>query len=340
MKTKSLLLMATGALILSACGNQVEQQKPAPVGVRIMALHTNNSLGHQVYSGTIAGGNTVELSFTQAGTISTMSVRNGDYVRKGQVIAAIENTMANGNLQSAKAQLDQARDAYNRAKAMFESESIPEIEWIDAQSKLRQAEAQYQMATKGMGDTRLYAPFNGYVAARQVEMGQNVDAGNTVVKLVQIDKVKAIFSVTDSEISHFRKGQQIDVVVSSLNDRPFEGQIYEIGVEADGMTHSFEMSAIIDNAKHELLPGMVCSLKAKQEGKDHDIVIPPSVVMFNSDNTCFVWLARNGKAIRRLVTIGNEDKYGIHILEGLQEGDSLIVEGQQKVSDGTEITFK
>jgi len=305
-----------------------------------MAVSTSNTSGQQTYSGTIVGDNTVELSFTQAGTISAMHVHNGDFVRKGQLVASIEGTMANSNMQTAKAQLDQARDAYNRAKAMYESESIPEIEWIDAQSKLRQAEAQQQMASKGVGDTSIFAPMNAFVANRKAEVGQNVDAGDAVVKLVQIEKVKVRFSVTESEVGRFHKGQQVDVLVSSLGNKTFSGYLYEIGVEADGMTHSFEISATIDNADHTLLPGMVCQISAKLEEAEGHIVLPASVVMLNSDNTTFVWLMQDGKATRRMVNIGDETRYGIQIVSGLHDGDCLIVEGQQKVSEGTEITNK
>ena len=339
MKSVNLIQWMAVIMMLTSCGGNEEPQRVEHVKVKTLQVNATGSMGKQSYSGTITGEKMVELSFTQAGTLSGMMVENGDFVRQGQLVASIENTMANSNMQTVNAQLEQVRDAYNRAKVMYESESIPEVEWIDAQSKLRQAEAQARMASKGMGDTRLYAPMSGFVTGKNAEKGQNVDAGATVMKIIQIDKVKVKFSVPEREIGQLRKGQQVSMEVMSLGNKTFDGKIVEVGKEADTMTHSFVLNALFDNRGHELLPGMVCQLAVGQTDARQRITIPASAVMLNADNTCYVWLVRNGKAVKSDVTLGDEDRFGITVISGLANGDHLIVEGHQKVSEGSEVTI-
>ena len=299
-----------------------------------MQIELETSSTDRLYSGTISEEEGVELSFPQSGRITEVNVRGGDFVRKGQCIVAIDSTLAAAQLRIARAQLLQAKDSYSRMKGMHESGSLPEMQWVEVQNQLSAAEAQERMSRKALEDTRLTAPIAGYVSGCDIRAGQNIAAGMPVAKVFCIDRVKANFTVPENEAGLFRKGQEVCVLVSSAGDRSFVGRISTAGVEADRLTHSFAVTALLDNSSRILLPGMFCQVSASAQ-ENQRIVVPSQAVELDSDNSCSVWLVQGGRATRKKVVVGGEDRGGVCITEGLSKGDSLIVKGQQKVSEGS-----
>ena len=327
-------------LVLISCGqrNRLQSRIP-PVKVEVLVVENVSAAPDRLYSGTIAEEESVALSFTGGGTVTEVNIHDGVFVREGQIIAAVDSILPASQLRAAQARLSQARDIYSRMKGMYESGSLPEVQWVEAQSQLAEAQAQERMARKSLEDTRLTAPFNAYVSGCDIRAGQNIGPGIPVTKLLRIDRVKAKFTVPESEAGLFRMGQEVSVLVASAGNRNYAGRIVATGVEADNMTHSFEITALLDNPSRLVLPGMFCQISASVEETDR-IVVPSHAVGLNSDNSFSVWLVSGGKAVRRSVSVSGEDRRGVWIASGLAAGDSLIVKGQQKVSEGSSVTLQ
>lgn len=203
---------------------------------------------------------------------------------------------------------------------------------------MEQAQAAERIARKNLNDSRLYAPFNGVIAEKNVEAGQNVMPGMPVVKLVTVGRVKVKIAVPENEISHVSIGQPVTVRVSALNGAVFEGKVTERGIVANAMTRSYEVKALIDNPNGKLLPGMICDVSMPQAGEDTVILLPASVVQTDNANRHFVWTSRQGKAHRQFIRTGVLTDGGITVTAGLSAGDEVLTEGQQKVSEGMDIT--
>jgi len=282
-------------------------------------------------------------------------------------LATIDATTASNGLESARATTsqagdivqqaqdvyNQALDAYNRLRILHDNGSLPEIKWIEAETRLKQAEtalksaqtgvksaqATERIARKSVTDTRLVAPTSGYVARRSAEVGQNLLPGAPVMSILKIDQVKVKFSVPESEINRFVKGQQVEVKVSALSERVYRATITEKGVSADPLSRTYEVKALIANSDHRLLPGMVCEVTASGSSQaTHTISLPAHIVQLAADNTTFVWLIVDGKARKMPVTMGDNVGENVVIVAGLKQGDKVISEGQQKVSEGMDVT--
>lgn len=269
-----MLLMAT--LVVSSCGEKKQTaQEPQPVKVKTMSVGVSPVNGGQAYSGVIEEMSGTSLSFAGAGTVKTLNVSEGQFVAKGQVLGAIDpqtmqNTvnMARATTAQAEDALKQAEDAYQRMKLLHDNGSLPEIQWIDVQTKLsqaqqmvRQAKASEQIARKGQTDTRLLAPFSGYVAQKLVDIGSNVVPGMPVIKLVKIDQVKVNISVPEEEISAISKGQTIHVTVAALCGKRFTARVIERGVSADPLSRSYEVKAVIANPPSRTAAGHDCGCR-------------------------------------------------------------------------------
>lgn len=334
-----ILVAASSLLTLEGCKQQTQTTEKAPIEVKVLTVQKSDVAARQSFSGTIEEENGSALSFPIPGTVKYVAVTSGQRVSKGQLIAVLDASSFESTLAMAKATLDQATDAYNRMKQLRDNSSLPEIQWVDTESKLKQAQSSYDIAKKNMTDTKLYAPFSGYISEKNVEVGNNVMPGSPVVKLVTVDNVKVCISVPETEISKVNRGDNIEIVVPALNNQSFYGKINEKGVAANPISRSYVVKAEIKNPKNSLLPGMLCTLYlANRDTTSTSILLPRQIIQLSSDNQNFVWTNNQGKALRRPVTLGEFVGDNVVIESGLTDGEQVVVEGQQKISDGMSIT--
>jgi membrane fusion protein (multidrug efflux system) len=334
---KKKLLFASAIILLCSCNGKKKADTLQPVDVKVETVMEESENGGQSFSGTIEEQSGTSLSFATNGTVKSLFIEEGQMVTKGQLIGTVDETSLRSSLQAATAARKQAQDSYNRMKMLHETSSLPEIQWIQAQTQLQQAKAQETISRKSLSDTRLHAPFSGYISEKKAEVGQNVNAGTEVAKLVKIEQVKVKISVPEEEINKIRKGQRLMVHVSATDTHAFTGSIIEKGVSADPMSRSYEVKAIINNVGHQLLPGMVCDVYTDYEEGGKAIFIPSSIVQIGSDNSTFVWLSVNGKAHRQDIITKGECSKGVKVVKGLNNGDKLIISGQQKVCEGIKV---
>ena len=315
---KKIVVMIAVVILMTACTDQVKKEIVEITRVKTQQLGNSEDATKQMYSGIIEAGKKAELSFTGGGTLTAIPIEEGMVVSKGQLIAEINKTLAMDNYKTARAQQAKARDAYKRYKNMYDTQSMPEAQWVEVQNNLQQADIQVNMARKQLTDCSIRAPFSGYVSSREVQAGQNVSAGMTVATITNISKVKVSIHVPSTEIGDFNKGHRIQVIVPELENSVYTATIIEKGIEADNYTRTYTIKALMSNPKGKLLPGMLCK-------------------QINSDNSHFVWVSREGKATRRTVVTGELTSNGLVVTSGLHAGERIIVEGQQKVYEGCKV---
>lgn len=335
----SAITLLMGISLLTGCKQENKTKSVSPIKVQVKNITPTTVDGAQKYSGTVEESTGTALSFTTGGTIKTVYVSTGQMVSKGAILAEVDETSLRNAYEAALATRQQAEDAYSRMKQLHDNNSLPEIQWMDVQSKLKQAIAAEQIARKGLSDCKLYAPFSGYISDKFVETGQNVLPGSPVLKLVNIDKVKVKMSIPENEISKINSGKTVWIQIAALDNKQYEGKITETGVTANPLSRAYEVKATIENQQREILPGMVCNILLDNDSANTAIILPNNAVSLDNQNKSFVWISSNGKAHKRAVQTGDLVPEGIIITKGLSTGESVIVEGQQKVSEGSPITL-
>ena len=328
----ALVLMA-----LSSCGEKKQTAAAQPVRVKVQEIHAEAVNGEQGFSGTIEEASGVSLSFASAGTIKRIYVDEGQTVRQGQLIGELDPTTMQNAYTISKTSLEQAQDTYKRMKELHDAGSLPEMQWISVENQLKSATAQEAMARKSLADTKLYAPFSGYIASKDAEIGQNTSPGMPVVKLVNIGSVKVKISVPEDDVQRIQKGSSMKIVVPALGNREFSGRVTERGVSADPRSRTYEVKATIQNDDRQLLPGMICQAFTNYMQGTTGVFIPANLVQLDSDNKTFVWVVNGDKAVKREIIINGETAQGAQVGGGLSSGDKLIVVGQQKVSNGMKV---
>lgn len=333
------VLAVSASLALAGC--QVKEEKtggPSPVRVKVMKVALSEQKTSGRFSGTVEEAAGTPLSFSVMGTVNAVSFRLGDRVEKGQLLASLDATSVRSSYDAAKAALVQAEDAYRRMKELHGKGSLPEIKWVEVQSKLQQARSMEEMARKNLKDCKLYAPFSGVIADKSVEVGQNVIPGMAVGKLLGVSRLKVKISMPESEIASVSLHQKAEIVVPALGSRRFSGMVSEKGIMADPFSRSYEVKIDVADAGGDLMPGMVTEVRLAGADGGTAVIVPARIVQLDEKNRSFVWIDNNGVAEKRVISCGDFAGDGVVITSGLKVEDRIIVEGQQKVCNGTKIT--
>lgn len=322
---------------LCACSGKVEKSAPETVRVEAIAVYTTDISGSRAYSGTIEESTGTTLSFAVPGTVQRIYVNAGNKVAKGQLIATLDDASLRNAYDISLSALAQAQDTYDRMKKLYDANSLPEMKWVEAQNALRSAQSATAIAKRSLDDASLHSPISGYVSEKFVDAGSTVAPTLPVIKVVDIHPVKARISVPESDIANMAIGQEATVTLGSMPGREFVGKITDRGVSANPISRSYDVKITLDNTDDALLPGMLCDVHLVSETPEQAIVLPNAAVLLDADNQNFVWLAADGVARKRIVDTGNMVDNGIVIKSGIADGDSVIVNGQQKVSENSKV---
>lgn len=335
MKKRMLWFALVG--ILCACSDKSGQKESPTVKVCTETVRYGNDYRLKPYVGQAEANTSTSVSFPTAGTLGRVYVEEGQAVKAGQLLAEINPTLLQKALQSAEALLSQARDAYDRMKYLHETNSLPEIQWVETQSKLSQAQSAYDIARKNLEDCCLLAPISGVVGRKFVQTGETVMPAQPVMTVLDINKVKVNVSIPEKEIGGIHADTECGVYVAALDGASFKGGRIVKSVQSDPMTHTYPISIHVDNPGGRLLPGMVCDVTFGQTGTPA-LSVPITAVMAGTGDSRYVWVVENGTAKRKDIRTGMAYGGRIVVTEGLQAGDSVIVKGMQKLSNGSKVS--
>jgi len=322
-------------------GGSSSEKVPA-LKVETLTLNSTSTSSSKTYVGTVEESEGSSLSFAAMGTVQQVYVETGQRVTKGQILARLDKASAHDSYTAARATLQQAEDAYRRLHELHEKGSLPEIQYVEVQTKLSQAKSAERIAKKMLTDCILRAPYSGLIANREIDEGQNVIPGQSAFRLVKIDHVEVKIPVPENEISDLKVGQKIKFTVAALGSETFTGVLKEKGVVANPLSHTYEVKIVLQNPGSKLMPGMVCSVyintstsQISEKGKE--LIIASEIVSLDANNTQYVWTVVHGKAHKQNIIVGGQTESGVLITSGLAEGDVVIIKGQQKVSEGTPV---
>ena len=335
------ILMLLGVMLICSCTSKKEQETKAPTRVKTQVVSPGMVDNAQTYVGIVEEREATAVSFTGMGVVKRMLVNEGQTVSKGQLIAEMDDTQARNLLTGAEAQMTQANDALARYKMLHDNGSLPEVQWVEIQSKVAQAKSQLEVSKKNLADCRLTAPVSGIIGKKLIGTGETALPSQAVVSILDISTVKVKVAVPEAEIGGLNATTPTNISVEAINGS-FQGGRIEKGVQADALTHTYDIRINVANGDRKLLPGMVASVRFVSDGSQAigSKMVPVTAVQKKSDGSLFVWTVdKDSTAHRTTVTIGQTQGNYVRVIDGLSIGDRIATEGYQKLSEGTKVVF-
>ncbi|MBN2805012.1 MAG: efflux RND transporter periplasmic adaptor subunit [Deltaproteobacteria bacterium] len=268
-----------------------------------------------------------------AGKIEYMGFELGDSVKKGARLARID-------FQTLKAQAEQANSSYNLAKTTYDrllslrnEELISQQQLDESYSQMINAQAQMNITNANLSKSTIKATNYGIVAEKSVEKSEFVAPGTPLYKLVDYRKIILEAQVAESQIASLKIGSSVNVFIGALNQN-FTGTLNTILPTADAISKTFTVQVKIDNPDLLILVGMSARLLINAKTYDDVMIIPQNSVVEEQGGTKSIFVIKDGKAEKRIVTLGPTEKDNVVLEDGAEPGETLIVMGQRDLIDG------
>jgi len=327
--------------MLTGCDDATEIPKQPMRTVRVETVSANNTLLQRRFVGRVEALSTVDLSFQVPGRMIELPAKEGLFISKGQVIAALDANDYRLVKEQAQAQFKLAKLDVARKRNLFKSGSLPK-------AMLDQAEAQYtvsrvtlETAKQNLSYTRIIAPFDALVSQRLIDNYTNVSVHQKIVRVQDLTELRVHINIPENMVKLLKKTSEFNAV-AIFKDRPkqyFPLSYREHMTEAGHVAQTYEVIFGLSREKNQhVLPGMtVIVVISKKEGAEASkLSIPVSAIDYDEKGKSRVWVfdAQSNTVASRLVTLGAIKKHKIPVLSGLRQDDEIVTAGAHLLREG------
>lgn len=332
------------AVVLAGCQKPMNQEVKVSEAIRVTTYRVASQDKATVlqYSGTVEAYRTIPLTFQVQGIVQQVLVQEGDRVRKGQLLAVVDPADYENVYRASLAKYQQAKDAYDRLKTVYDQGSLPEIKWVEITTGLEQARSSMEIARNNLNKCRLYAPEDGFIGRRNIEPGQSTLALTTApLELVKIEQVYVKVPVPEQEVNRLCVGQQVNFNVAATGNQMYTGKITNISPVADMFSRTYAAKILVSNPSYTLKPGMVCDVKIPLSANGTSLHIPYRAVTTDDNDRAFVFVVNinTHRVSKRLVQVGQYAGSDVEVVAGLQAGDLIVLDGKEKLSDNQQVVY-
>lgn len=286
--------------------------------------------------GTLRADQFIHVAPEVAGRIADIPAREGEGVKKGDVLVILDKDIATADQAGAEATLASARSTYERARSLAARSFGTQQAKDDALAALKRAEAQLASAQARSGKTVLTAPFDGVLGLREESVGAYVNAGTSIITLSSIDPMMVDFRVPELQSAAIRTGQTAQVTVDALPGRLFEAMVVAVDPQLDDAGRSLGVRARIVNEDGALRAGMFAHV-ALHYGEPVDVLVVPERAVYLKGNELFVYRAARGVAEEVKITLGERRVGEVEISSGITATDDVVTDGQIKLRPGAKL---
>jgi RND family efflux transporter MFP subunit len=302
--------------------------------VKIATVHQDSLPELKQFPATVEENQKINLAFRVAGPVQKIHVRAGDYVKKGQLIAEMDRRDYEVQKAAAQAQTEQLRSEYARVEQLHQRNSVSDNDYEKMKAGKEMAEAQLKNANDQLNDTRLYAPFSGYVAEVMFDDGALVNHGTPIATLVDVSKLRVELNVPPSMFLKRDAITKIECVQEDIPGKTFALTLDNFNIKANNnglytiyLHHQPDGNSLLS-------PGMNVSVNVYYAVPFTSLVSLPASAVFEKDNQNYVWLVENNTIHSRKIVLSKQIRDGnLQVSDGLKAGDQVVIGGLNLLSE-------
>lgn len=349
------LLLVIGMTVVVRSGvfaGTKSQTKPAETAISVKAsaaalVEKAPSLG---YNASIEGQTSATISAKIAGRIEQVLVQDGQIVKAGDPLVKLEAIelanaarQAGDTVRKAQANLELARNDYERYQTLFEKGAISEQQLDNAKVKLKTAEADFSSASASQSSAQqqysygvITAPIDGVIANKTATIGQVVAPGAALMTVQDTSSVYAVINVEQKDIGRVKIGQKASVTMDAYPDTVFNGVVKVMNPDAGSASRMFRTKILIDNSASSLRTGMFAKVEVMTGEPVRALTVPQSALL-QKQGISYVFTIENGKAVRKQVEIGEVSGASIVVTSGLQPETQVITTNVNRLKEGDSV---
>jgi membrane fusion protein (multidrug efflux system) len=356
--TKRMLWMIGGVLLLIAVivGIKVllvmrmihSMPKPAPITVSTTTAREQPWQPALNAVGTLRAVNGADLAMDAAGLVTTVKLKSGQDVQRGQLLLQLRDDDTTAQLQQLQAAAQLSQLTFERARKQLAGQAISQADFDSAAADLKAKKAAVAQQQVLVDKKQLRAPFAGRAGIITISPGDYVSAGTTLVTLQQLDPLFVDFHVPQGELGRLQVGQSVELTLDAYAGRPFNGKLSAISPKVDTGTRNVQVEASVPNPDKALTPGMFAKLEVEVGSKQERLTLPQAAIVYNPyGDTVYVVHPSKGKdeqgrvlpptVQQTFVTVGETRGDQVAILKGLEPGTEVVTSGQVKLKNDAQI---
>ena len=288
--------------------------------------------------GTVKARGNITISPEMPARVTKVLVKEGQKVKMGQTLVTQDNEVLQNNIAELRTSLNLARTIYTRQKKLWDKNIGSEVQYLKAKNNKNSLERKLATAKSQLAKTIITAPFSGTIDKVDVRVGQNVQPGMPIIRLVSLADMYIKASVSESFVGKFESGQEVDIYLPSTGEK-ITAKISAIGQVIEPKNRTFELEVIIPTSDN-IKPNMVALLNMADYENEEALTIPTNII-FTDNKGVFVYQLKQAEgkdvAIRTDVTLGLTAGLNTEIKAGLTEGDIIIDKGIYDISNGSQV---
>jgi membrane fusion protein (multidrug efflux system) len=301
-----------------------QQQKLNAVGYLIVPTQMSELINS---TGTLRPDEEVDLSFETAGKIVKINFVEGTRVKKGDLLAKINDRPLQAQLEKLEVQLKMAEAKEFRQRSLLDKDAISQESYDQIQTDVQSIKADINLIKARISETELRAPFDGSIGLRYLSEGTYVTANTKIAKLVKLNPIKIDFSIPEKYASDINIGYPITFsIVGIESNKIYHASVYAFDPRIVEGTRTVSLRALYDNKTEELKPGRYAGITLELSKIENAVSIPTEAIIAEMEGEK-VFVYKGGKARSVNVTIGLRTESKVQITKGLNFGDTLLTTG-------------
>ncbi|WP_163323356.1 efflux RND transporter periplasmic adaptor subunit [Draconibacterium mangrovi] len=323
---KNWILVAATCLII-ACSGGEEKSESFTKNVKVTIAKKVEDVSTLSFSGVVQGAHEISVGFKTAGQIQKIYAKQGDYVKKGQLLAQLDSADYKLGLNAYEIQYAQVKDEVARLKKMFMAKTISENDYEKAKAGLEQLEVQLKTYQNKVNYTTLYAPTSGYIQSVNNDPSEMIDAGSPLFSLLDNSKYEVVVDIPVKQYVDRELFKNYYISSQYLGSTELPLNLISISPKADG-NQLYQMRFIIDGRNNKITAGMNVELHIEKENIAHvgKYTITPHAV-FTKDEKTYVWIYSNGKVNSKEVKVDGIDEKGNLYISGVSDNVQIVRAG-------------
>lgn len=346
LRSRFLLTVLGGSLLifpflLSGCGGEAQSKDPSEptataTPVEIATVETGTASAHFSGTASLEAEDEATVVARVGGVVEQIFVEEGQFVESGAPLVQLDDDRLRLEVQRAEVTLAKLQRVYERMETMRDKQLVSAEEYEQTRSEYEAQKVAHDLAKLELEHTTVRAPISGMVSKRHVKTGNMVRANDATFEITDFNPLWAVMHVPERELDKLRVDQPATLRLDALPEKSFSGTVKLISPTVDSETGTFRVVVEIRDPSRTAKPGMFGRVRVQYDSRDNALLVPKSAVI-EEDDVSSVFVIRDTVAHRTTVTTGYTDENRVEIVDGLTDGDTVVVSGNSALRDSAAV---
>ncbi len=339
--TKGLFLLTNVCLIAMLVSCRDKNEKHSEIVKYVKTTEVKSGSGNKFYSfsGKVEELKEVNLSFRVGGPMTILNVREGDYVKEGDIIAEIDSRDYIIKYNQAKAAYEQSKSEFSRYEELYKINKISANNYEKFKTAYINSENIYNAAHNAMKDTKLKAPFSGYIHKKYAERHETVAPGVKIVSIIDMSELDISIQLTELQLSAFDYVENIYCSIKGAREDKLAVKVKSVNKKTN-RADLYGVKLSLENPSNKIKPGMSADVYVEYNNKKHNNILIPTSSIFSIEQDAYVWIYNSSSKVvnKRKIKIGALTNNGeTEVLSGLKAGDIIVCAGVHSLIENQKV---